>query len=342
MSTSVKFLKAEAGKQSVFGTPVTPTFKLPFAGEYMDDQTEHNAEWDAGFWTPTSIVEKTSDYASFKLNGAMFFELLPVFFNAGFSNLTPVGAGPLYAYDYEINPAAVGAPSPYTFYFGGNENIGATGPAVRISDAYLSKMTLAFSLNSKELTIQSEWFGKSVDDNAGAGRAFIGSAVPGPLGMMKGLLSTLEIQDAATTGSDFTTMTAFECSILDWTLTIDTGLRAKWGAENNALTYCGYYHEAPVATFAPVIRTTSANYALVKAKANARTYQELLLTLNGASSRQLKLMMTGRWLANFSAHGRTNNEVTMSPTFQVETPYTMVTTPHWLGWELDTLLSIAA
>ena len=31
MSTSVKFLKAEAGKQSAFGTPVAPDFKLPGA-----------------------------------------------------------------------------------------------------------------------------------------------------------------------------------------------------------------------------------------------------------------------------------------------------------------------
>lgn len=338
MSTSLKFLKAEAGKQAVFGTAVVPDFKLPFTGEYSDEQTEHMAEWDAGYWTPTEIVEKTSDYATFNLNGAMWFELLPVFFSAGFADLTPTGAGP-YVYDYELNPAAVGAPSPYTFYFGGNENLGATGPAVRIRDGYLRSMTLAFNINSKELTVQSEWFGASIDDNSGAGFAFAGAALPTPLGMMKGLLGVLEIQDAATTGSDFTTMTAFDCSLLDWTLTIDTGLRPQWAAEENALTYCGFYHEAPVITFAPTLRTNSTNYALVKAKANARTYQELQLTLNGASSRQLKLQLTGRWLANFSAHTRGSGEVVMSPTFQAATPYTQVTTPHFAGWELDTLWS---
>jgi hypothetical protein len=338
MSTSVKFLKAEAAKQSVFGTAVTPDFKLPFEGEYMDAQTEHSAAWDSGFWTPTTIVEKTSDYATFKLNGAMFFELLPVFLSAGFADLSPGGAGP-YTYDHEINPAAVGAPSPYTFFFGGNEAIGGTGPAIRIRDGYMQKMTLAFNMNSKEVTVQSEWFGASVDDNSGAGRAFIGAALPTPLGMMKGLLSVLEIQDAATTGSDFATMTAFDCSILDWALTIDTGIRPQWAAEENALTYCGFYHEAPSITFAPVIRTNATNYALVKAKANARTYQEIMLTMNGASARQVKWQMTGRWLPGFVAHGRSGNEVTMSPTFQVETPHTQVTTPHYFGWELDTLWS---
>lgn len=335
MSTSLKFLRAEAGKQSAFGTAVTPTFKLPFAGEYKDEQMEHVAEWDQGTWTPLEIVEKTSDYASFKLNGAMWFELLPVFLSAGFADLTPGGADP-YTYDYELDPAAVGAPSPYTFLFGGDEDIGGTGPAVRIRDGYLRSMTLAFNINSKELTVQSDWFGASVDDNSGAGFAFQGAALPTPLGMMKGLLGALEIQDAATTGSDFATMTAFDCALLDWQLKIDTGLRPAWAADQNSTYYCGYYHEEPVISFSPTIRTTATNYALVKAKADARTYQEQMLTLNGASSRQVKWQMTGRWLPNFSAHGRGSGEVVMQPVFECKTPYTQTTTPHMFGWELDT------
>lgn len=335
MSTSLKFLKGEAGKQSVFGTAVSPTFKLPFVGEYSDAQTDHEAEWDAGVWTPTVIVEKTSDYATFKLSGAMFFELLPVFLSAGFDDLAPSGSDP-YTYDLDLTPTAVGAPSPYTFFFGGNEAIGGTGPAVRIQDGYLSKMVLSYNLNSKELAVQSDWFGASVDDNSGAGRAFIGSALPTPLGMVKGMLGALEIQDAATTGGDFATMTAFDCALLDWSLTIDTGLRAAWSADQNALTYCGFYHEAPAVTFTPTIRTNSTNYALVKGKANSRTFQELLLTLNGASSRVFKARMTGRWMPGFTAHERANNEVIMKPTFTCETPYTQVTTPHFFGWSLTT------
>lgn len=338
MSTSIKFLKAEAGKQSAFGTPATPDFKLPFVGEYTDAQEEHVAEWDQGYWTPTSIVEQVASYATFTLSGVMFFELLPVFLSAGHADLTPGGGGP-YAYDDDVDPAAVGAPSPYTFLFGGNENLGATGPAVKIQDAYLRTMSLSFNVNSKQVAVTSEWFGLSINDNSSAGFAFAGAALPTTPGMMKGLLGTLEIQDASTTGGDFATMTAFDCSLLDWQLDIDFGLRPKWAAEENALTYCGVYHEEPSCTFAPAIRTNSTNYALVKAKADARTYQELLLTLNGASSRQLKWQMTGRWLPNFIAHGRMNNEVVMQPTFQAETPYTQTTTPHWVGWELDTLWS---
>lgn len=337
MSTSIKFLRVEAGRQSAFGTAVTPTLKLPFTGEYADEQTEHTAEWDQGTWTPTEIVEKTSDFATFKLSGAMFFELLPIFFSAGFDALTPSGDGP-YTYDDELNPAAVGTPIPYTFFFGGKENLGGTGPAIRIRDGYLRQMVLSFNMNSKDLTVQSDWFGASIDDNSGAGFAFQGLSLPSSLGMMKGLLGALEIQDATTTGGDFATMTAFDCALLDWRLTIDTGLRPAWAADQNDLAYCGYYHEAPMVSFAPTIRTTSTNYALLKTKANARTYQELMLTLNGASSRQAKLQMTGRWLPNFVAHGRGTNEVVMQPTFQCARPYTQVTTPHFFGWELDTQL----
>lgn len=337
MSTSTKFLKGEAGKQSVFGTPVSPTFKLPFTGEYADAQEDHSAEYDSGAWTPITIVGKVSDHATFTLNGTAFFELLPLFLNAGFGDITPSGEGP-YVYDDELDPSAVGAPIPYTFFFGGNEAIGGTGPAVRIADAYCQSFSLAWSMSAKQIALQSTWFGRSVDDNSGAGFAFIGSGLPAGIEMMKGLLASLNIQDAASTGSDFTTMTAFDCALLDWTLAVNTGLQPMWSGDKNALTYCGYYHQAPVTTFTAALRTTSANYALVAAKAKARTYQELELTLNGAGSRQLKAQLTGRWLPSVTAHGRSGNEVVMNGVFQAETPHTQVTTPHYLSWELDTLL----
>ena len=338
MATSVKLLKGEAGKQSVFGTAVSPTFKLPFVGEYQDAQEDHSAEYDSGFWTPVTIVGKVADHGTFNLRGTAYFELLPMFFNAGFDAITPSGAGP-YVYDDEVVPSTPGAPIPYTFRFGGGEAIGGTGPTVQIADAYCQSFTLAFSMSAKALTINSTWFGRSIDDNSGAGRAFIGSNLPASIEMMKGLLGALNIQDAATTGSDFTTMTAFQCSLLDWTLAVDTGLRPQWAADNNALTYCGYYHQAPVITLAAAIRTTSSNYALVAAKAKARTYQELELIINGSNSRQLRLQLTGRWNPNVTAHGRANNEVVMNGSFMVETPHTQTTTPHYFGWELDTALA---
>lgn len=338
MSTSVKFLKAEAGKQAEFGTPVAPTFRLPFEGEYQDAQEDHVAQYDSGVWTPQEIAGKVADHATFTLKGTAFFELLPIFWNAGYNDITPSGTGP-YAYDDALDPAAEGAPIPYTFYFGGGEDIGGTGPAIRIADAYCQSFSLAFGIGAKQIALQSTWFGKSVDDNAGAGFDFIGSNLPGSLEMMKGLLGELNVQDAAATGGDFATMTAFECSLLDWTLTVNTGIRPKWAADNNALTYCGYYYEAPAVTLAAAIRTTSANYANVAAKAKARTYQELELILNGSSARQLRAQLTGRWLPNVTAHGRSGNEVVMNAVFQAGTPYTQTTTPHYFGWELDTRLA---
>lgn len=338
MSTSAKFLKAEAGKQSVFGTAVAPTFKLPFVGEYQDMQEDHRAEWDSGQWTPTGIVGKVADFANFTLRGTAFFELLPMFWQAGFNDITQSGSGP-YAYDADNNPAAVGSPIPYTFFFGGNEAIGGTGPAIRIADAYCQSFTLAFSVSSKEVSINSQWFGASVDDNSGAGRAFVGANLPAGIEMMKGLLGALNIQDAASSGGDFATMTAFDCALLDWSLAVDTGIRPQWAADKNALTYCGYYFQEPSARLTAALRTTQTNYGLVVAKAKARTYQELELVLNGSSSRQLRLQLTGRWLPDVIAHNRSNNEVVMNAVFEADTPFTQTTTPHWFGWELDTQLA---
>lgn len=335
MSTTTKFLAGFAGKQTVFGTAVAATFKLPFMGEYEDAQEEHSAEYDSGFWTPVTIVEQVAQHARFTLNGAGFFELLPVLLNAGHDHITVSGVGP-FVFDDAVAPSAVGVPRPYTFFFGGNEALGGTGPMVRIRDGHLESFQLAGNINTKEVALSSQWFGALVDSNSNAGFTKPSSALPSPLGMMKTLLATLEVQDATTTGGDFLTMTATDKALLDWTFACDFGLRPQWSADENLLTYSGVRHVMPVATFAAAIRTTATNYALVKAKADARTFQELMLTLNGANSEQLKLKMTGRWLPGVTAHSRVNDEVVMNGTFQVETNYLQVTTPHWLSWELDT------
>lgn len=335
MSTTTKFLAGFAGKQTVFGTAVAATFKLPFVGEYEDAQEEHSAEYDSGFWTPTVIVGEVAQHARFTLNGTGFFELMPVLFNAGHDHITVGGVGP-FEFDDVVSPSAVGVPRPYTFFFGGNENLGGTGPMVRIRDGHMESFQLAGNINTKEVSLQSQWFGASVDDNSDAGFAKPSSNLPSPLGMMKTLLGTLEIQDATTTGGDFTTMTATDKALLDWTFACDFGLRPQWSADENQLVYSGVRHVMPTASFQAAIRTTATNYALVKAKADAKTFQELMLTLNGGASELLKLKMTGRWLPNVIAHSRNNDEVVMAATFQVETNYLQVTTPHWLSWELDT------
>jgi hypothetical protein len=336
MSTSTRFLKAQAGKQAQFGTAVTTTFQLPFTGEYEDLQEEHIAEYDSGTWTPTTIVEKVADYAKVSLSGVMFFEFLPVFFNMGHDLITVSDQTTYQQYDDAISPTAVGVPRAYTFLLGGGQNIGGTGPAVRIQDTFLESMTLAGNLNSKEITVQADAFGLSVNDNSGAGYAFAAVGLPANIGMMKTMLGALNYQDATSTGGDFQTMTALSCVMMDWSWTWNTGLVPKWASDGNALTYCGVRHNAPSVEFTPTIRTNSTTYAAIKGKANARTYQELQLIITGTEQRAFTLNMTGRWLPNFVAHSRANDEVVMTPTFRVETPHTQTTTPHWMSWELDT------
>jgi hypothetical protein len=336
MSTSTRFLKAQAGKQAQFGTAVTTTFQLPFTGDYEDLQEEHNAEYDRGTWTPTTIVEKVADYAKVTMTGVSYFELLPMFLNMGHDLIAAVDNTTHYTYDDAVSPTAVGVPRPYTFLLGGGQAIGGTGPAVRIQDAFLESLTLAGNLNSKEITVQADIFGLSVNDNAGAGFAFASVGLPPKLGMMKTLLGALRYKDAGTTGGSFATMTGLACSLLDWSITWNTGLTPKWSADGNALTYCGVRHNEPSVEFTPTIRTDSTTYAAIKGKANAKTYQEFQLQITGTEQRDFKLNMTGRFLPNFVAHSRANDEVVMQPTFRVETPHTQTTTPHWLSWELDT------
>lgn len=335
MSTSEKFMKGEAGKQSAFGTPVTTTFKLPTMNDYADEQEEHEAQWDSGFWTPVTIVEKVADFATFQLKGAAFYEYLPVFLSAAWDDLAAGGVGP-YTYNDDITPTAVGAPSPYTFLFGANEAIGGTGPAVRIQDSYCQSFALSFDMGNKAVQIDSSWFGLKVDDNSGAGFAFAGANLFATPAMIKGLQSTIGYQDAATTGGAFNSLTDFDCHILNWTFAADLGLRPKWAADQNGLTYCGVKHVQPAVTWAARVRTDSTTYAALAAKAKARTFQEVQLQLDGDASEQFVLNMTGRWLPDVVAHGRGDDEVVMNGTFRAETPYSQVTTPHYIGWTLAT------
>jgi len=339
MSTSVKFLKAQADKQAVFGTPVTPTFQLPFVGDYVDAGDFHEAELDAGRLWPLTIVNRVSHHATFTLNGVAFFEMLPMFFNAGLDDdAAPTGSDP-YTYTYAPNINTGGTPLPYTFVFGGGENLGGTGPAVRIADAYCSQVVLSGNLSSRDVTMTSNWFGSSVNTNVFAGFAFTGSlAMPPNLNMLRFPYATLEYEDATTTGGVFTTMTAFECKLMDWSLTVNTGLSPQWAADANALTMCGAFIGSPMVEFAATLRTTSDTFGAVYAKANSETptYQELQFTLTGADSREAVFQMTGRWMPLQTAHARSNDEVVMNGVFRASGYPSQTTTPHAFSAEFVT------
>ncbi|WP_289460223.1 hypothetical protein, partial [Klebsiella pneumoniae] len=85
-------------------------------------------------------------------------------------------------------------------------------------------------------------------------------------------------------GDDFDTMTDFECSIIDWELVIDTGIEPAYCLTDETTTWTALKYTQPSCTFKPIVRTTTATYAAIKAKADARTYQELQLYLPGSNA----------------------------------------------------------
>jgi hypothetical protein len=327
----LRWLRVQAGKQAEFGTAVAMDFALPVTFDYQQGDVEQVAEWDAGRWTGTEIVELTAEYATFTLRGALFFELLPVLFNAGFAAMTASGLGP-YSYSGSGGPDAVGVPVPYTFRFGGDE--GAVGSMMQVQDAYCHALRLNFNLNDKIVRCESQWFGRRIDDNDGAGYAPTAVPLPTGLAMVNGLRSTVGLQDAGESGGAFDALAEFECSLIEWALDVDTGLRPTWAADQNGLTYCGVRHETPRATWLPHIRTTADNYAVTLTKAQARTFQEVQMTWVG-TDREVVVQMTGRWLGKLHAHSRSGGEVVMQPQFRVATPASQTTTPHWMSWAIE-------
>jgi len=326
---AVRFLKAEVGLQTAFGTPVTPTILMPFTGSYECRDMWHEAPWDAGTWTPTTIRAKVATEAQATFTGTAFFELLPVFWNSGYDDVAPTGT---YVHTYTVSPSAVGTPKPLTGLFGAaGTNIGATGPAMRLQDLYLRSWRLTGNVaGDKNVTWNAEFFGTGVDDNGGAGRAFAGVGLPATIEQIKALKGALNLDDAGTTGGVFSTMTALSGSLLDWELNGTTGLEPAYSGDGNILTFGSIRYTAPTTTLRMTVRLSSANYALIYAKYAAGTYQELQFTLSGSSSRSLDVKMTGIWTECRTAHARSNDEVVMEATFTAQTPHTQTTTPHYL------------
>ncbi len=335
---SDRFLKAEVGLQSTFGTSVTPTIQVPFTGSYECRDVWHEAPWDAGAWTPTTIRAKMATEAQARFTGSAMFEMLPVLWNSGYNDVDPTGTGP-YAHTYNISPSAVGLPKPLTGYFGAvGTNIGATGPAMVLKDLYLRTWRLSGNVNGdKNVALEAEFFGTSVNDNGGAGTAFVGCSLPGAMEVIKALQGSLNLDDAGTTGGVFTTMTALSASLLDWELNGITGIEPAYSGDGNILTFGGIRYTAPTTTLRLAARLSSANYALIYSKYTAGTYQELQLTLSGASSRSLDIKMTGIWTECRTAHARSNNEVVIEATFTAQTPHTQTTTPHYLTLTVNSM-----
>ena len=329
---STKLLMTQVGLQTQFGTGVTPTIQAPWVVEYEDQRELHEPEMDAGAWMPVEQVMEISEGAQINVSGDAMFEMLPVLFNSAFDDVAPTGADP-YTHVYLLSPTAPGTPKPLTFLTGevGN-NIGGTGPAVKFIDQYVRSVTLAGSISDKVVTLEAELFGTSYDDNSGAGYAFATPiSMPANLQSMVATRGELNIQDAAATGGDFATMTAFSCALIDWNLNIVTGLQEKWCLCDNTLSWVGIQNVVPEVTLEATIRTSATNYALVKAKHDARTYQELQLIVNGDLTRKATFNLTGRWTECASAHARENNEVVMTATFGCRVPAIQTTTPHFFG-----------
>ena len=326
---SDKFLKMQVGLQTAFGTPATPTIQLPLTGEYEDQRIHHAAEYDTGTWTLTEISTLQQTLSKVMVKGSAIYEVLPVLLNSMWEDVAPSGADP-YTHTYTISPAAVAVPKPLTALCGAvGENLGGTGPAVKLPDLYVRSLTLAANVNNPMVRLDAELFGTNVDDNRAAGYAFASVALPATMEVINGLKGAISIDDAGATGGAFTTMTAFSCAIVDWSLKLTSGLEPKYCLTDNVVTHMGVRYTEPSAEFTATVRTTAANYALVKAKSDARTYQELQLVLSGALTRALTVNLTGRWTSVPSAATRENGEVVMKSTFQARTPHTQTTTPHF-------------
>lgn len=337
---SIKSMKSQVGLQTTHGTAVDPTMQVPHVVRYEDQRQIHLAEYDAGTWTPSTLPIEVATLTALNVEGQATFETLPVFLNSSITDDDATGADP-YAYAYVYTPTAVHSVPPVgtTWLVGAvGTNIGGTGPAVKLKDVYFSNITLSGNINDKVVQLKATGFGTTIDDNSGAGFAFIAAAsapFPAAMEFINPLSGTLNIQDADTaTGGNFLTMTAFSCSMLDWEWSLDTGAQPLYCTDDSTTSFSGLRYQDPVCTFKPVIRTNSTNYALIKTKHAARTYQELQYILAGAATRALTINMTGRWTEVLTVHEEQDGELVIKPTFTCETPHTQVTTPHWLALAL--------
>ena len=333
---SSKFNRAQVGLQTAIGTGLAATamtINVPWRGTYEDKRQIHVAEEDTGTWTPTTRVALAGTETAVTFEGTAFYEMMPVLLNSGLADVDPTVTS---LHTYVVSPAAVGVPMPLTALFGTvGTVIAATEPAVLLKDLFLKTLTLSANINDKIVMVKGEFFGSTFDDNTAAGYAFDATvAAPPTMTEINGLRGVLRHIDATTTGGVFAGMADLSCVMLDWELVIDTGIEPAYCMSNTTptTTWTALKYTRPVCTFKPIIRTTTATYAAIKVKADARTYQELQLYIPGAvaGTHYLRFDMTGRWDVVATAHDEQDGEVVMKPTFLVETPYTQTTTPHWL------------
>lgn len=326
---SSKFNKTQVGLQTDIGTAVAPTIQVPWKGTYEHAQEMHTAEYDAGTWTPTTIEANVGEETVVNWEGTAFFEMMPVLLNSGLADVSPSGT---YIHTYVVSPAAVGVPKPLTALFGTvGTNIGGTGPAVKLKDLFLKTLTLSANINDKVVMVKAELFGSTLDDNSGAGFAHANVTLPATMEVIEALKGVFRYQDAAATGGDFSTMTDFECSILDVEFVLETGIEPAFCLTDETTSWSTLKYIGPSCELKLTVRTNATTYAAIKGKSDTRTYQELQWFLAGTTGHDLDIRMTGVWDAVPSAHDDQDGEVVMKATFQCKTPHTQTTTPHWLS-----------
>jgi len=330
---SSKFNKGQLGLQSVFGTAVAPTIQAPWRGSYEDKRQRHVAQYDSGTWTPTVIVTDVGYETAATFEGTAFYEMLPVLLSSGFAKVTPAGAGP-YTHSYWVSPVAVATPKPLTALLGTVGSSLGTGPAIRLKDLYLKKLTLSGNVNDKAVAVKAEFFGTTYDDNSKAGFAFAAVGLPADLVVINAVKGVLAYGDTSvsgpTEGNPLESLTAFACSLLDWELVIDTGIEPGWCLTDGVMTWSGLKYSRPSCEFSPIMRTGATTYAQIKGKSDDRVFQNLQLRITDAGSREVSINMTGLWDVVPTVHDEQDGEVVIKPKFVCQTPVAMATLPHWL------------
>ncbi|MBK8113271.1 MAG: hypothetical protein IPK44_01480 [Candidatus Accumulibacter sp.] len=335
---SSKFNLVQLGHQTALGTAVDPTIEIPMKAAYEDKRQVHTAEWDSGNWTPTTIVAQVASETAFTLEGTAFFEMMPVLLSSGLANVTASGTPPAAIHTYVVSPSAIGVPTPLTALVGTVGMTGTsgtpfvTGPMIKLKDLYLKTLTLSGNINDKAVMCKAEFFGTTYDagtSNAGFPQIVLGTLPT--LEMINALKGVLKIDDTTAVGWAWSAESTFSCALLDWEWTLDTGIEPAWCLTDNVTTWSALKYTSPSCEFKPVFRTSSVNYALVKAKADALTYQDMQLLIAGSTAdRSLTINMTGLWDTIPTVHDEQDGEVVMKPTFRCQTPHTVTSAWHWL------------
>lgn len=311
-------LRAHCARQ--INNETLPTFRVPLEVTLSVDDEIHRAQIlgePIHQRTRTQLVKR---YTTFTANGGLTYSLLPLLYHASFDSLVLSSEQEI---QYWSVPNATSLLTPHVWHIGSSVlELNNSSSTIRLIDTHLQSMKLSANINSPMVALESSWFGNMDGDFSefvSSGDVENAQPLPTDMELVNGLQGSFYYETDLQDGVDpFASMTQFDCALLDWSMTIESGRNPGYSLDANKQGFCIVRKDPYKVTFDFTVRSKDA--VLARAAQEGK-HVALKMDIFGSDDRNYIQKMYGTFTQIPNPLEKGDTEIVQKFQFVTEVPW---------------------